>query len=144
MFATHSAMLIHLESNNCSTTMEDLDFFAQKCFQSKKYVVKGLRDFLRERRRSEERAGGRYMEYMRNWVCNNRDCQGVFDTEARMRQHVNSPVHDCCPYKCPGCDVRFSVISGLLQHVESNACDEGIYQGSGIIGKLLHFLLISV
>lgn len=144
MFATHSAMLIHLESNNCSTTMEDLDQYAEMCYQSKHYVVGGLRDFLRERCRSEERAGGGERVYMGDWVCNDGDCQRVFDTEAGMRQHVNSPVHDCCAYKCLGCGVRFSVLSGLVQHVESDACDEGIGQGSGSIGKLLHFLFIKL
>ena len=137
-------MLIHLESNNCSTTMEDLDQYAEMCFQSKKYVAENLRGFLRERCRSQERAGGKYRVYMGDWVCNDQDCQRVFDTEAGMQQHVNSPVHDCCPYKCPGCGVRFSVLSGLLQHVESNACNEGVHQGSGSIGKLLHFLLLRV
>ena len=133
-------MLIHLESNNCSTTMEDLDWYAERCYQSKKYVVNDLRPFLRDGSRSEERAGGRYRPYMGNWVCNDLDCQRVFDTEARMEQHVNSPVHDCCPYKCPDCDARFSVLSGLFQHVESNACDEGIDEGSGSMRKLLRFL----
>jgi hypothetical protein len=45
-------------------------------------------------------------------------------------------------FKCPGCDDRFSCLSGLLQHVEnSNCCDERINKGTGVLGRLWLFLL---
>ena len=47
-------------------------------------------------------------------------------------------------FRCPGCGVTFRYISALLQHVESDACDEGIYEGSGSIGKMIHFIYVQV
>ena len=43
-------------------------------------------------------------------------------------------------YNCPECREGFQYLSSLVQHVESDACQEGICEGSGSIGKLLHYL----
>jgi len=34
----------------------------------------------------------------------------------------------------------FKVLSGLVQHVESEACGEGVRDGTGSIGKMLHYI----
>ena len=141
MFATHSAMLIHLESDNCTVTMPELDHFAEKCYQSKKYVVDGCHGYLREERRYIERS------HWQNAYCRALECGGCgeeFGTGAAWQQHENSPVHDRLAYKCPGCDTQFKVLSGLVQHVESDACNEGIHDGTGSIGKILHYLWLRV
>ena len=41
-------------------------------------------------------------------------------------------------FQCPTCGVEFAFISGLLQHAESDACDESLADGS--LGKFLRFL----
>lgn len=42
-------------------------------------------------------------------------------------------------FKCPTCDTPFVAMSGLFQHVESNACDEGLTGRSPLV-KFLRFL----
>ena len=42
------------------------------------------------------------------------------------------------PFKCPECDVNFSKLSGLFQHVYSKACDQRLDQGK--IAKLVRWL----
>ena len=37
---------------------------------------------------------------------------------------------------CPSCNDKFKYLSSLVQHVESDACEEGIHDGSGSIGRL--------
>jgi uncharacterized C2H2 Zn-finger protein/DNA-directed RNA polymerase subunit RPC12/RpoP len=54
-------------------------------------------------------------------------------------------MHDNTPpwppaFRCPGCERTFSRLSSLVQHVESHSCTEGIFHGSGAIGKMIRFL----
>ena len=44
--------------------------------------------------------------------------------------------HDEWPM-CPSCSAGFDSLSGLLQHVESEACGEGYDTGSGTLGDLM-------
>ncbi len=41
-------------------------------------------------------------------------------------------------YKCPECQKKLRLLSGLFQHVESDACNQQIRTKS--IGKLVHFI----
>ena len=54
------------------------------------------------------------------------------------RFHLNRHNLDYYPYFCPECDSQFTKLSGLLQHVESPACDQDIE--SGAIGRLVYEL----
>ncbi|KAF2276017.1 uncharacterized protein EI97DRAFT_419793 [Westerdykella ornata] len=42
------------------------------------------------------------------------------------------------PFKCPECDTRVTKLSGLLQHVYSDACNQSLYEGK--IAKLTKWL----
>ncbi len=42
------------------------------------------------------------------------------------------------PFRCPECDTVFTKLSGLLQHVCSKACNEGLHKGK--MGKLVRWL----
>ena len=42
-------------------------------------------------------------------------------------------------FECPDCRSEFSWMSGLLQHAESDACDEGFGKGTPL-GGFVHFL----
>jgi hypothetical protein len=42
------------------------------------------------------------------------------------------------PFLCPGCSGCFTKLSGLFQHVYSNACDQGLHEGK--IAKLIRWL----
>lgn len=133
-------MLIHLESANCVTTPEEMDHFAQKCYQSAKYVTPGCEHYLRAQMRHETRAEGIFNEETHRFECE--ECFKPFQSDTGMRRHLNSPVHDSAAYQCPGCGVRSTCLSGLVQHVESESCHETILRGSGSIGKMLHFLSV--
>ena len=119
-------MLIHLE-NGCVTTMRKLDQYARQCYQWKKYVVEEYADWLEDGERDEIGDEG-YGTYCY-------ECNKHFDVPIDLDRHLKSPVHHPYVYKCPGCSTRFSILSGLVQHVESDACDEGIHDGTGSIGK---------
>lgn len=82
-FPTLPAMMIHLESGNCSSqvTNDDID----------------------------------------NWTLQYSQLNRYIDPQAANR------------YECPRCENQFSYLSGLLQHLESDACD-------GSIGKSLRTL----
>ena len=42
-------------------------------------------------------------------------------------------------FQCPTCDTLFSFMSGLLQHAESDACEEHLGRNTAL-GKFLHYL----
>ena len=42
------------------------------------------------------------------------------------------------PFRCPTCELEFRYMSGLLQHVESNACEAKISPDS-VLGKFLDY-----
>ncbi|KAK2461077.1 hypothetical protein APHAL10511_006924 [Amanita phalloides] len=47
----------------------------------------------------------------------------AFHSLAALNTHLNSPAHDEDEFKCPKCKQQFTLISGLVQHLESGACD---------------------
>ena len=49
-------------------------------------------------------------------------CHRKFRNLLALTQHLNSPVHQPKIYNCPACTTRFTVFSGLVQHVESDSC----------------------
>lgn len=51
-------------------------------------------------------------------------CARGFNTLSALNQHLNSPAHEQRLYRCPGrgCGREFIVLSGLVQHVESESC----------------------
>ena len=137
MFESHSAMLIHLESGRCTTTMDELDFYAQECLQHKKYIVDGFKEVLRTNSRDTYKAELQWESYYQRWECV--ICERLFNSIAAARAHTSSPTHDPKPYKCPCCGTRFSVLSALMQHVESDYCDATVAK-PGAMWKLLHYL----
>lgn len=47
--------------------------------------------------------------------------------------------NDVAAFQCPTCDMLFTLMSGLLQHVESDCCDESLAKGN-ILARFLLFL----
>jgi hypothetical protein len=43
-----------------------------------------------------------------------------------------------CPFRCPGCNVGFTKLSGLFQHAYSQACNQGLHEGK--MAKLIKWL----
>lgn len=134
-------MLIHLESGKCKTSVEAMDSYAAKCYQRKKYVVKGFGNFLRYRRRPRRRAKLPSDENDRGWECGT--CQRTFPSKAGLSHHLSSPIHDPEAYKCPCCGQRFAILSAMVQHVESERCKETICPESSV-SKMLHYVDLRV
>ncbi|PFH47511.1 hypothetical protein AMATHDRAFT_67591 [Amanita thiersii Skay4041] len=49
-------------------------------------------------------------------------CHKTFHSRQSLEAHLNSPVHDEDQFKCPKCRMQFKLVSGLVQHIESEAC----------------------
>ncbi|KAF8904702.1 hypothetical protein CPB84DRAFT_1677157, partial [Gymnopilus junonius] len=49
-------------------------------------------------------------------------CQRKFKTLLALNSHLNSPAHDDEEFKCPKCKMEFKLISGFVQHLESQSC----------------------
>ena len=43
-------------------------------------------------------------------------------------------------FQCPGCKRTFTYLSSLVQHAESESCEEGLADATGPIGKMIRFV----
>lgn len=127
-------MMLHLEEGECITTATELGQIAENASQSDLYVTYGLRRYLREQYGKEKLAFD--TDHSSVWECC--ECRQVFHSLNHANTHAKSPAHRPKVFKCPGCPTFFAALSGLLQHVEqSDSCSEGLYKGTGAMGKLL-------
>lgn len=85
-------MLIYLESNKCVTTTEEMDHFAQKCYQSGNYVTPGREHYLQAQMRYEHQQKGTYNNQTQRFECIG--CSKPFPTKFQLSCHIVSPVHD--------------------------------------------------
>ncbi len=139
---SYSAMLVHLESGNCycGTTRDDLNRLALRCPSSNRYVVRGRAEYLRQgqsyRRARQSHYNSRTHYYECPW------CNFSGTSFYNLDMHLLSPVHDVKAFICPDADCRqlFVNLSGLVAHVESHRCDEGVWSGSGVLGTMLDYL----
>ncbi|TFK75430.1 hypothetical protein BDN72DRAFT_758127 [Pluteus cervinus] len=51
-------------------------------------------------------------------------CRAEFETLRALNAHLSSAAHDRVEFKCPGekCKKKTSLVSGLIQHIESGTC----------------------
>jgi len=49
-------------------------------------------------------------------------CHSTFRTLASLNMHLSSPAHDDDEFNCPKCKRPYKLISGLIQHIETEAC----------------------
>ena len=49
-------------------------------------------------------------------------CHKGFRTLPSLNTHLASPAHDADEFRCPKCKRDFTVISALVQHIESEVC----------------------
>jgi hypothetical protein len=57
-------------------------------------------------------------------------CHRAFRTLPSLNTHLRSPAHDADEFKCPAkkCGAKFKLISGLIQHIESESCGIARFQ----------------
>jgi hypothetical protein len=72
-----------------------------------------------------------YDPYIDAYVCPVLDCSRQFKGLHPLNQHLASPFHKNDPdtFRCPKCQSNFSVVSALIQHLESGACGLVSQQG---------------
>jgi len=49
-------------------------------------------------------------------------CTKSFRTLGSLEMHLNSPAHDHGQFECPKCKKEVKLVSGLIQHIESESC----------------------
>lgn len=49
-------------------------------------------------------------------------CHNTFLTLGSLNAHLGSAAHDANEFKCPKCKGKFTLVSALVQHIESEAC----------------------
>jgi len=55
-------------------------------------------------------------------------CHRTFSSLMSLNAHLNSPAHDAKEFKCPSCRKEFKLISGLIQHIETETCGVARFQ----------------
>ncbi|KAG0706544.1 hypothetical protein DFH29DRAFT_988056 [Suillus ampliporus] len=55
-------------------------------------------------------------------------CHRTFCTLGTLNSHINSPAHDADEFKCPKCKWKYELVSGLMQHIESEGCGIARFQ----------------
>ncbi|KAL9023387.1 MAG: hypothetical protein Q9196_007234 [Gyalolechia fulgens] len=114
--------------------MAELARIAESAPCSDRYIVPGWRDYLRTQYGLEKLAFDTDHETV--WQCV--ECRKGFYSLRKASVHARSAAHKPRLFKCPRCPKDFNALSGLFQHVEqSNACPEGLYRGSRVLGRLL-------
>ncbi|CZT03158.1 related to zinc finger protein [Rhynchosporium agropyri] len=122
-FATASGVTIHLESGSCSGC--DLDrqkinnmvqrMDTNNVITRPMLTMPGYDNNVQDIATERSWNGRAYACYL---------CRRQFGTLRGLNAHINSPVHEQSIYRCPGrgCGRDYKILSGLVQHVESESC----------------------
>lgn len=122
MFPCISAMTIHLESGACSSGMTRKTLNNVIRAQDTNHIItERLLTY------SDANSEKTIDTWATNAAWNGRSykcyfCPREFRTLPDLNKHLKSPAHEQKIYKCPKCAVRFTLFSGLVQHVESESC----------------------
>jgi hypothetical protein len=119
-FATASAVIIHLESGRCSSGWDRQKINeAIRKLDRNNIITNANRMITYETTETiaTDRAWNGY-----NYECY--FCTREFNTLRALNQHLKSPAHEQNMYRCPksGCGKNYKLLSGLVQHVESESC----------------------
>ncbi|TGO10716.1 hypothetical protein BTUL_0127g00150 [Botrytis tulipae] len=119
-YTTASALIIHLESGRCPSGSNRERINAAIRHLDKNHVITTpLMEY------SSPSFTNIATERSWNGLCYECSmCHRGFNTLQGLNGHLRSPVHDQRMYRCPGpsCGREFIVLSGLVQHVESESC----------------------
>ncbi|RPA71178.1 hypothetical protein BJ508DRAFT_345450, partial [Ascobolus immersus RN42] len=142
LFATTSAMTVHLESSTCTSgiTRQRLNAFVRGA-DTRGLITKNL---LTSSETILETVATNASWNGRAFACY--FCDREFRTLQALNQHLNSPAHEQMMYHCPKCKSEFRRLSGLVQHVESErfglmrfADVRGHFQGSIRFDRMLGY-----
>ncbi|KAF4612362.1 hypothetical protein D9613_004354 [Agrocybe pediades] len=122
-FVSRSAMVLHLESGSCSSgvTRQMIDRYIRQ---------KDTNNIITDPSRmigGSSQQDVTYIASERSWNGHGYQCclcQHEFRSLRALNSHLASPKHQDKVYICrgPNCNLRFSVVSALVQHIESEKC----------------------
>lgn len=121
MFGSISGMTIHLESGTCQSGInrQKLNAFVRSKdtnhIITNRLLTNGDPTDSSTRTFATEAAwnGSSYECYF---------CNRTYRTLKALNQHLGSPAHEQPLYHCPNCACEFKLLSGIIQHVESESC----------------------
>jgi hypothetical protein len=136
--------MLHWEKGKCITNGRELNRLTLRFSEHEKLVVSAMKGYLKgthSRICSVDQS--HFNRRFGRYVCPFDDCGEAFEVLESLDGHLASPFHDVEAFQCPGatCDKTFSSLSGMLPHVESTACTEGVEVGTGCLGRLGKFLM---
>ena len=133
-FESYSAMFIHLEAGNCTTTKDEMDTLAARCYQWKRYIRPDCRSWLLS---IDHEPVTKAIWSGNIWNCS--ACPVLSSkeyAEEHIRENDTFYAFQCLEKEC---GEEFRLLSALLQHVESDRCDAQIVTG-GPLAKMMHFI----
>ena len=143
-FRAYRYILQHLELNQCSSqiTSKQLDQWALENSGSGNYVIEGREEFLDIKPGVYVSLDDDFNPQTSHWHCHHARCRFTAVLRRSLDQHLVSDKHRPNPYMCPNplCREPFMTLSRLIAHVESTDCEEGVWNGTGSIGKLLSYI----
>ncbi|EJD55315.1 hypothetical protein AURDEDRAFT_109689 [Auricularia subglabra TFB-10046 SS5] len=139
-FISHSAMLLHLEQGRCAsgTTRAEINRRIVQMDRGHIIVKPGVR-----RSAPPERwlvTDAMQDSYSLLWHCYL--CNKTTRTREQMQMHLDSAAHDEKLFRCPGgCGKETSTLSGMMQHIESRACNAYAIIMRKLVGPMRRMLL---
>ncbi|EJD40337.1 hypothetical protein AURDEDRAFT_91029 [Auricularia subglabra TFB-10046 SS5] len=120
-FVSHSAMTLHLESGHCVSGMTRADVNQRVIELDRGRVITDPSRLLTNGTTTKYRATSQAWNG-HAWECYL--CHAQLSSRGALDNHLNSPRHEQKMYICPGpkCGQRFTTLSGLMQHIESDKC----------------------
>ena len=120
-YTTASGLTIHLESGSCSSGLnrQRIKGIVQQLDRNnvitRPMITMPGYDNVQTIATARSFNGSGYECYL---------CRREFSTLNGLNNHLRSPVHEQNFYRCPGrgCGREYKVLSGLVQHVESESC----------------------
>ena len=137
-------MLNHLETEICKVTRLQLDKLAAQCPYSKNFVKPGSKKYLLNGQRDRHYPKIVVRRHGKSEIYGCNKCNVKYQNYTFMQHHLRLTLHHPLVYQCAGCNAQFADLSALLQHVESNSCEEGLSKGTGSIAQLLHYLWMNI
>ncbi|KAL8949097.1 MAG: hypothetical protein Q9222_004768 [Ikaeria aurantiellina] len=127
-FTNLTGVCLHLESGACSSGVnrQKIDQYCREVDPSHVFTNKQIGWYNDQSTTSKLATnaawdGSWYRCYL---------CQNGFRTLTSLNQHLGSPVHRQKIYHCPRCQREYTVLSGLVNHLESESCGAFRFKGS--------------
>ena len=123
-FVSRSALVLHLEGGACQSGIDRATINRYVRQYDTNNIITDASRLLTNGTASDNT---KYFASERSWNGYRYECylcHSSYSTLASLNQHLASPIHQDKIYICPGstCRARFTTLSALCQHIESEKC----------------------